>query len=262
MSGLLSLTADDFVIQRATKGDVLCTKIPGLSLILFYALECKACQNVLPIFKSLPGRIGGCQFGIINVTQQRECVAKSRMTITPLHIVPYIIMYVNGQPLIVYKGPPDIEQIKNFIIEVAKNIQGKQQFTKGKIEKDANTSIPGYTIGIPLCGDDNVCYLEWDSAYTVMANANNQSGVGVPQTMTETINNQARMTQQGMSQGMSQGMAQATFQSLQARQGNPGVYGMAPMANNQTQAYNPPNRQGRNPYQSMNQNVQQVLQRS
>ena len=111
MSGLLFLTSDDFNVQRGVKGPILCNNIRGFSLILFYSTQCEYCQNLIPIFKQLPGSVGGCQFGMINVSHNKQCVLQSRETIAPITEVPYVIMYVNGKPYIRYKGPHDLERL-------------------------------------------------------------------------------------------------------------------------------------------------------
>lgn len=165
MSGLLFLTSEDFNVQRGAKGQILCHEIQGFSLILFYSTHCVHCQGLIPIFKSLPGTIGGCQFGMINVSNNRSCVEMSKQSITPIKYVPYIVLYINGKPFMVYKGPYDAEEIRRFVIEVANNVQKKQQFSKAQVKEESN-SIPSYTIGVPVCGDDNVCYLEFLNAYT------------------------------------------------------------------------------------------------
>ena len=93
----------------------------------------------------------------------------SQETITPIKYVPYIILYVDGRPLMKYDGPHESGEILRFVVEVTQKIQSKQKFSDSKkLKKDtkADTSIPGYTIGHPLCGpDDKVCYLEFDTAY-------------------------------------------------------------------------------------------------
>jgi thiol-disulfide isomerase/thioredoxin len=164
MSGLLFLTSEDFNIQRGTKGDILCNGIQGFSLILFYSTYCTHCQSLIPIFKSLPGTINGCQFGIINVSQHRACIQMSKNTIAPITYVPYIVLYINGKPFMVYKGPYDANEIKRFILEVVNNLQKKQQFSRERIKENPQTKIPEYSIGNPLCGT-SVCYLEFEKAY-------------------------------------------------------------------------------------------------
>jgi len=168
MSGLLFLTSDDFQLQRGQKGPILCCpNFKGISLILFYSTQCEHCQNIIPIFKRLPGSIGGCQFGMINVSNNKKCVMLSRETIAPIKVVPYILLYVNGRPYMRYNGPHKIEEIGRFVIEVSQKIQKNESTDKlENVKQSEKNKIPSYTIGKPLCGPDNkVCYLEFDSAY-------------------------------------------------------------------------------------------------
>ena len=92
MSGLLFLSTEDFHLVKGTKGAIMTTNIPGFSLILFYSTQCEHCQSLIPIFKQLPGTVGGCQFGMINVSHNKQCVLMSRETIAPIRVVPYIIL--------------------------------------------------------------------------------------------------------------------------------------------------------------------------
>lgn len=165
MSGLLFLTSEDFNINKGTKGDILCHSIPGFSLILFYSTQCVHCKTLIPIFKKLPGTIGGCQFGMINVSTNKQCVNMSKDTIAPITYVPYILLYINGRPTLKYAGPHDQNEISRFIIEVSQKIQNKQKFSENVTEDPRGKTIPAYCIGKPLYGDENVCYLEFDEAY-------------------------------------------------------------------------------------------------
>ena len=170
MSGLLFLTSDDFQLLKASKkGSIMCTSIPAFSLILFYSTQCVHCKTLIPIFKNLPGKVGGCQFGMINVSHNKQCVLMSRETIAPIKVVPYIILYVNGKPYMRYKGPHDAGEISRFIVEVSQSIQSNKKNikTEKKIMKDPKGGIPAYTIGKPLYGTENdVCYLEFNTAYS------------------------------------------------------------------------------------------------
>ena len=178
MSGLLFLNNDDFYIQRGTKGSILCTNMQGFSLVLFYSTQCSHCQSLIPIFKKLPGTIGGCQFGMINVSQNKKCVLMSRETIAPIKEVPYILFYVNGKPYMRYKGPHDSKEISRFILEIAQKVRSNQNMTKNDDNnKKQGNSIPEYALGHPLCGkDDKVCYLDFNGAYS-KNNVNNNSGM-------------------------------------------------------------------------------------
>jgi thiol-disulfide isomerase/thioredoxin len=163
MSGLLFLNSDDFNIQQGTKGNIMCHNVRGFSLILFYSTHCIHCQGLIPIFKKLPGTIGGCQFGMVNISTNRPCVKMSESTIAPITYVPYIVLYVDGRPFMVYKGPYNSEEICRFVIEVANNIQKKQQFSKERV-KDSPNNIPEYCLGKPI-GGEKVCYLDFNNAY-------------------------------------------------------------------------------------------------
>lgn len=168
MSGLLFLARDDFKQVSGNRGTLMCTEISGFSLILFYSTQCQHCQNMIPIFKSLPGSISGCQFGMINVSKNKDIVKLSKETIAPITYVPYVILYHNGKPYMRYDGPSDFKEIQNFVVEVANSIQSRQSFTSEKKDDGGEKQryVPAYTVGIPKPGGrDDVCYLEYDDAY-------------------------------------------------------------------------------------------------
>jgi len=165
-SGLLFLSSEDFYISKGTKGNILCTSIPGFSLILFYSTQCPHCQNLIPIFKKLPGTIGGCQFGMINVSTNKQCVKMSKETISPITYVPTILLFVNSKPFMIYKGPQIESEIRRFILEVAQKVNNKQKFSEEAVKESIKNSIPAFSIGHPLYGgEENVTYLTFDEAY-------------------------------------------------------------------------------------------------
>ena len=86
---LLFLGNDDFTITKNARGDgnILCNFIPNYSLILFYSTQCQYCHQIIPIFKTLPGIISGCQFGIVNVSQNKKLINMSKNTILPIIIL-------------------------------------------------------------------------------------------------------------------------------------------------------------------------------
>lgn len=166
MSSLLFLSSDDFTIQQGEKGPIMCTDIQGISLILFYSTQCVYCQNMIPMFKNLPNIITGCQFGMVNVSTNKKMVQMARSTIAPIQYVPLIILYVNGKPFMKYDGPSDPHEIRNFIMEVSNMVQNSNLFMgDNKRVKHHKRSIPQYTVGVPMCGEDGKCYLEYDEAY-------------------------------------------------------------------------------------------------
>ena len=177
MSGLLFLTGDDFQVKNGTKGAILCNGIRGYSLILFYSTQCAHCRTFIPIFKRLPGTIGGCQFGMANVSIDKSRLIKmAKPTIAPITYVPYVVLYVDGKPYMRYNGPQDEEEVRRFVVETARHINSKQAFSEDvTVKQDKEKSIPAYCIGNPLYGcEDGVCYLPMNEAYTA-TNGMNQN---------------------------------------------------------------------------------------
>lgn len=191
-TGLLFLDSDDYYRTEGQKGPILCHKIKGLSLIFYYSIECQHCQSFIPEFKKLPGRIGGCQFGMVNVNKNVKLIKLSQNTIAPIQFVPYIMLYVDGKPFIRYDGEHNLDMILDFIIDVNKKLKQREQFLdqerrkqmmmkqqfqqqqQNEMEfKEVNgiplrvnnkDRVPAYTIGIPK-KDDELFYLEYNEAY-------------------------------------------------------------------------------------------------
>lgn len=168
MSALLFLTDEDFFVGKGTKGPILCTNIPGFSLLLFYSNKCPHCKALDPIFRSLPGTIQGCQFGMININTNFNCVRLSKSTISPITYVPSIILYVNGRPFMrfVSKTTATREDLTRFVLEVGQKLQNQHKFSaEDGVKEDPRGKIPEFTVGHPLFGDDEVTYLEFAEAY-------------------------------------------------------------------------------------------------
>jgi thiol-disulfide isomerase/thioredoxin len=164
MSILSFLQTDDFEIKNGSEGPILCNKIPGYSLIMFYSTKCSICQEILPMYKRLPGTVFGCQFGIVNVSLNRDLVEMSRKTKSRLEYVPYIVMYIEGKPFMSYKGRNTEKDIIKFVQDVHASVNNRQKgFVTEKGKTEVNTVIPAYTIGVPVQGDKNsqVCYISW-----------------------------------------------------------------------------------------------------
>jgi len=174
MSGLLFLTQDDFFnATDANNAYVMAHQIPGVSLILFYSTQCTHCKTLIPIFKKLPGSVAGCQFGMVNISTNKNCIRMSRDTISPITYVPYIILYLDGKPLMRYSGPYQHPPIRKFVVDVTDKLHVKHEFIRSNKNSGGGVvanvgkpvdKIPAYTIGHPLWGD-KVCYLEMDEAY-------------------------------------------------------------------------------------------------
>jgi len=173
MSGLLYLTSDEFFLQKNENNNIILShRVQGFCLVLFYSTKCEYCPGLLNIFKRLPGTVNGCQFGIVNISTNKACVEMSQQSNSPIKYVPFIVLYINGNPYMIYKGSNDSKSITNFILDVANKLQNKQQFSKDTIKKEDN-SIPAYCIGHPVSGFDNRCYLEFIDAYNKESKSKN-----------------------------------------------------------------------------------------
>jgi thiol-disulfide isomerase/thioredoxin len=185
MNGLLNLTQRDFLLQQGPQGGLLCTRIKGLSLVLFYTNQCTYCHTLIPIFKQLPNNIGGAQFGIVNLSNNKDIVHISNQTIVPIKVVPFLILYLEGKPFLRYDGERSFEAIRKFIFDVTNNLKAKQQFVNnhppqqqqqqqnyqnGHASEQVHNrhQIPLYSEGRPKSNDDELCYLVFnDSGYMV-----------------------------------------------------------------------------------------------
>ena len=162
MNNLLYLDNDDFQCRNTEKGQVLSINTPDMTLVLFYSTKCPHCHDLIPIFKNLPDIVKGCNFGFINISKHPNIVEWASNTNTKITYVPLVIMYVNGLPYARYDGPRDLNQIKNFIIEINKHVQDKINFTNSK---QNNVVINSSTLGIPMEHNEKVCYLPVKIAY-------------------------------------------------------------------------------------------------
>ena len=186
-SGIYFFNNNDFTIRQNTKGKLMCftEEYKGLYLVLFYSKECKYCDELMSEFKQLPTMILGCKFVMVNINHNPEIIQKSKQSISPITYVPDLILYVNGLPYIRYDGPNKLENIKDFVMDIANKLE-KTSFMSDEISnvptkfeqpvepqqqhiQYPENAIPEYTIGKPLCGSNKdiygKCYLGFDSAY-------------------------------------------------------------------------------------------------
>lgn len=189
---MINLTFQDFFIADGKRGKILCNKVKGICLVMFFSPGCGYCKHFLPSFANLSKSLNGCLFGIVNVNNNRQVVAMSRNTIIPITYVPYIILYVDGKPFMRYDGPKDENEIKRFVIEVTRKFSIQNKFASQKpipnqkIQMEGNATIdatnqneiPAYTLGIPKTGGaKQVCYFNYEDAYgSGPSNGQNQGG--------------------------------------------------------------------------------------
>lgn len=156
-SGLLYLTPREFMIKQTEKGYSLCHRLKGVSMVLFYSKTCKYCENLIPGFKTLPGKVQGVYFAMANVSADNKRLEQmAGATLTPIQYVPYIVFYVNGEYFMEYRGPKTVDSMARAAYEIANKAHHGQNFTTGKVCTSTSTGLAGYCVGEDNWEDD-VC---------------------------------------------------------------------------------------------------------
>lgn len=120
---LLWLSSADFELRDGKSGKSLCSRVPGVALIMFYSNNCSYCDELMPIMRKLPGTLLNCTFGTIHVGNNKHIVEMSEQTSTPITFVPLVILYVDGWPYMMYKDEYALEPLQQFIIGAARTLR-------------------------------------------------------------------------------------------------------------------------------------------
>ena len=164
-NSLIFLTSEDFSIQAGKKGQVLCTTIPGVSFILFYSNQCPHCGDVIDNFKKLPQIVPGSKFGLVNVSNNKQVAIMSQQTVSPITYVPFIVLFVNGRPFMIYNGQKTTREMAGFVYEVVTRINQKKNFvTISESDTDPVEYIGGVIPFNVVCEGEQ-CYLNFGDAY-------------------------------------------------------------------------------------------------
>jgi len=116
MGSIQLLYSQDFQ-QVGQRTKTMAIKTPDPILVLFKMIDCPNCKVVEPIFVQLSKErdVPPIRYGIIDLTQQKDLIALSKPTTTPLQAVPTLILYANGRPLAKFNGTKNLPSLKNFI---------------------------------------------------------------------------------------------------------------------------------------------------
>ena len=169
VQGLYFLTEDDFELSNSHEGKTLSLKSMnnGLYLVLFYSSECVFCDELIKIFKRLPETIFGCKYGMVNLNQNSKIVSLANESISPITYVPELILYFNQQPYLKYEGENDINQIREFVLEVSTKLEKASFISEEKPMKEETQKNQNNIMGKPLKGHKkkkNVCYIKQNTA--------------------------------------------------------------------------------------------------
>jgi hypothetical protein len=158
-----------FNLQRVGEKLTMCTKIPGISMILFWTKDCEFCGELKDIIKELPNRVPNMKFGTCNIGisargQDGNVVDKPvhRMCMgstTPINHVPFMISYINNKPYKIYEGERTMSHVIKFVSSILADVQRGP--SKAKTQDDGAIETYG---AIPK-GRAKRCYLTVESAY-------------------------------------------------------------------------------------------------
>ncbi len=174
-NNILYLQTRDFGVDDAPKGKVLVNNQKGVMFCMFHADldKCQYCADTMPEWKKLAIKMPGVKFGLCNLNHHRGVWEMSRQTFAPIDRVPYILLYVNGRPLMRYDGEKRADVMMAFLNDVINRLNStdKKGFFENKnvrIESDIPTftNTPQFNV---ICDskDGGVCYLDSGKAYVL-----------------------------------------------------------------------------------------------
>jgi thioredoxin-like negative regulator of GroEL len=170
MNNLIFLTTRDFSIDVAPKGKILVNNQKGIMFCLFHAdpAKCGYCAETIPEFKKLSMKMAGIKFGFCNFNRDKDVWVMSKSTFSPIDQVPYIVLYVNGRPLMRYDGEQRTDVMMKFLNDVISRLNTKKDFYENKnfkFESDMPTFANTPQFNVVCDTEKGVCYLDSGLAY-------------------------------------------------------------------------------------------------
>lgn len=160
--GLMLLQPSDFYIgNHPQRGPQMCTKIPGLSIVMYFTPECQYCIAAKDAFQRLPQYVRHVQFAMANAAADNKAIFMlSLRTKEPIAHVPYIRAYVDGVPVYdKYKGPRTLDNFAKFATEISSSLSSGRPYVPGP-----QGAAGGQCVG-QECGDDDVCLMTYEETY-------------------------------------------------------------------------------------------------
>ncbi len=187
MDNLIWLNAADFALKPGKKYPLLTHKIPQMSFVLFYLENCEHCSDFLAIFKQLSSRLNFCRFAQIDLQKDKNMnvINMSKQT-GPAEIkyVPFLVVYFDFKPIMIYEGPRTYPDIAEFLQEVYKRFESKNTSFERDVSIHQNGVIP---YNVLIC-DKESCFIQGNKPTNI--NANNSCYVTLKET--QEINHNAR----------------------------------------------------------------------
>mgnify|MGYP006081035413 CR=1 FL=1 len=168
MTYLRFMTSDAFSVGRdnSLHHDI----DTGYSLILFYSTQCPHCQSAIDIFKHLHKTVAGCEFGMINIDDNKGIISTMKKSVLPLEYVPLLVFFANGKAYMMYSGPLKDANIRQFIEQVAASYNEENNNSRSGTQHTLIDEFEGCAMDDTQCKDDYVkrqrgCYVTMKEAY-------------------------------------------------------------------------------------------------
>lgn len=119
-------------------GEMLVCSLPKYALVMFYSTQCAHCAEMKNVFMDLNQKIEGCNFGMINVDDNKGVIDKCNKGGVELTYVPFVVFFANKKPYMVYTGPCVSSDLERFIVDVSNDYRSKNM--NNKITQPENNS--------------------------------------------------------------------------------------------------------------------------
>jgi thioredoxin-like negative regulator of GroEL len=154
----------------------LSVKLKGYVLMLFYSTKCEHCGDMIDKFRELNDTVNGCSFAQVNLDTNKELIKKVNASNIKLTFVPFVVLFANGTPYMIYSGPVSTPDLRRFILEVTDAYA--KEFEQNRLNGGNRTteiSIIDDSVGCRVDDDEcrtkasagrESCYVTMEEAYT------------------------------------------------------------------------------------------------
>jgi thiol-disulfide isomerase/thioredoxin len=170
MPNVKFLTTEDFSLAGQTLSNGISH---GYSLILFFSNRCPHCSMAQNILSHLSDTVVGCEFGMINLDENKGVIRTAAKSNLKLEYVPLLVFFANGKAYMMYAGPLDEGNVRQFIEQVASAYA--EEYSSRKGDPNGRTlidDVEGCDLNDEVCKADYVkrqmgCYVTMREAYGV-----------------------------------------------------------------------------------------------
>lgn len=137
---ITSITTRNFRVVGTSK-KMLGIDVSGPVLLLFTADGCQGCAEFSPIFNNLANVENRARCIVINISHNREVIAMSRQTVSPITVTPTLVFYNNGIPIAKFSKRKDIRSIRESITKIqgtpgyARSQRSQPQSQRGRYQQ-------------------------------------------------------------------------------------------------------------------------------